>query len=109
MKPHPEFTGVVVASLLCGIGIVAHAQTTAPPPPPTAVAVDGTAKPAPPPPKVLADPDTRLYALCMTADELPAPDSKTPKYVRPPKAQVMTEDVAKAQGFRPSAHKVSCD
>jgi hypothetical protein len=105
----PEFAGVIVATVLCGIALVAHSQTATPAPPTTAIAVDGRAKPAPEPQKVLADPDTKMYAKCMAADDQPAPDSNQPKYVRPPKAQVMTEEAAKAGGFRPSAHKVSCD
>ncbi len=107
----PELAGVFAAALLCGIALIAHAQsTTAPVAPPPSTAVEGSGKPrvAPEPSKVLADPDTRMYSVCTTGSEHDAPDDGDSQYKRPPKAVVITEDDAKKRGYRAGAHKVSC-
>lgn len=62
--------------------------------------------------QVIADPQTRMYQRCTTSDEHETPivsdaaDAKKPP--RPP-GDLMSEEQAKAKGFRPGAHKVNCD
>jgi hypothetical protein len=97
------------ATLLCTMGLAAHAQVSAPPPPRAAVGLDGKRLVAPVESRVLADPQTRMYSLCTTGDEPGAPDGSAAGYVRPPKSEVITEVAAKARGYRPSAHRVSCN
>jgi hypothetical protein len=107
-----KLAGVFTGAVLCGIGLIAHAQTTGqpspPPAPPTAIGGNGKPLVDPVQSKVLADPDTRMYSRCTTGDEHEAPVKGAPEYKRPPKAEVITEDEAKSRGYRPGAHKVSC-
>ena len=96
--------GVIAAGVLCAIALIAHAQATAP----VAVGADRKAPVGPAQSKVLADPDTKMYSVCTTGDEHRAPGETEPQYKRPPKAEVMTEEEAKARGYRAGAHKVPC-
>jgi hypothetical protein len=93
-----ELAGVVAAAVLCGIALITHAQTITP----------RERKPAPEQTMVLADPDTKMYSVCTTGGEHEAPGSNDSPYKRPPKAEIITEEAAKARGFRPGAHKVAC-
>ena len=78
---------------------------------PMAKTADGKALVQIPENQVLADPATKMYQLCTTSDEHEAPPlSDTPaagKSARPA-GTLMSEEEAKAQGFRPGAHKVNC-
>lgn len=106
-----ELVAGTLALVLLGATVTTFAQTPAPP---------SQTSPAQPPAtiganrpvvargelRVLADPSSKMYMPCRSADEVVDPDA-TP-YTPNPKATVMTEDAAKAKGFRASAHKVSC-
>jgi hypothetical protein len=86
-------------------------STSAAPPsatPPTAVGADGKPLVKSDPPRVLADPDLKLYSRCTTGDEHEAADPGDSPYKPNPKAQVMTEEAAKAKGFKAGAHRVAC-
>jgi hypothetical protein len=130
MKTTRSFASITVVELaagaltlmLCAATLSAGAQapSTAAPPatttpavppssaPPTAVGASGKPIVAADQSKVLADPETRVYSRCRTADEQKAPGENDPGYTPNPKAQVMSEEAAKAKGFKAGAHKVTC-
>ena len=83
-------------------------SSTPPASPPTAVGADRKTPDARPPSKVLADPDTKIYSRCATGEEPGARDPGDDSYTPNPKAQVMTEEAARAKGFKEGAHRVPC-
>lgn len=93
-----ELIAGALALALLGASMTSHAQTPSTAPPVAAPNKES---------RVLADPDTRLYMPCRTGDERES-NGSVDSYKPNPKATVMTEEAAKAKGFRASAHKVPC-
>jgi hypothetical protein len=104
-----ELAAGAASLVLCAVTLTAVAQTPTPTPtPPTTVGTSIKPPVAADPPKVLADPETRIYSRCTTRDERQAPGAEETPYKPNAKAEVMTEDAAKAKGFKAGAHKVTC-
>lgn len=110
-----KFRSGALSLVLCAASWTAIAQTpiTASPSTPTTapttvIAANGKPVEAVAPSKVLADPDTRIYSRCTTGHEHDPPAQGEAPYKPNPKAQVMTEEAAKAKGFKEGAHKVAC-
>jgi hypothetical protein len=101
-----ELAAGAASLVLCAVTLTAFAQTPTATPP-TAVGASGKPIVAVEQPKVLADPETRIYSRCTTGDE--ARDPGAAPYKPNAKAQVMTEEAAKAKGFKAGAHKVTFD
>lgn len=106
-----ELAAGAVSLILCAVSLTATAQTprNAPPSTPTtAIPANGKPLEAVQPSRVLANPDTRIYSRCTTGHEHDPPAQGEAPYKPNPKAQVMTEEEAKAKGFKEGAHKVAC-
>ena len=124
--PRHSFASISVLELAAGaVGMVLFAATltavaqtpltgTAPPAatatvaPPPAIGANGRPAGTAQPSRVLADPGTKLYNRCTSTDDRAAADPGDPGFKRDPKAQLMTEEEAKAKGYKAGAHKVSC-
>jgi hypothetical protein len=109
---HTAFACISVLELVAGAaGLVLFAASVSAfsqtPPPRAAVGLDGKPVVEVKPARVLADPATKMYSVCTTDGEHKAVDGDS-DYKPNPAAQLMTEEAAKAKGFKAGAHKVTC-
>ncbi|MET0292533.1 MAG: hypothetical protein ABW136_09235 [Steroidobacteraceae bacterium] len=103
-----ELVAGAMALALFGATLTTFAQDARTAPRATAVPVSPAAVTPPKVSRVLADPASKMYMPCRGDDDLSSAAPSDDEYKANPNATVMTEEAAKAKGFRASAHKVAC-